>query len=542
MNYEVVVVGAGLGGLTVAALLAARGVSVCVVERASQAGGCVAAFEKFGYAFEPTAGLYSGWGRGETHARLFAELSVAPPVARRLSPAYVVRLDDGAQVRVGLQDEDEATDELRAAFPECPAPALDFYDELRRLADADDAARAQASHRRQASHNVARTRAWLRGLTGGRRDVDRMMGTAHEELNAAREELVASRLTDASPRFRRFVDAQLQLFASCASRECSLLDAARALAPVRRGLYALAGGAQSHADALVESIRRSGGTMRFDATALRLAYDAAGGVRGVELLSSETVGASRAVVSNLTAWDTYGKLVGAGRTPADVRARLKNLRAWGAYLVLVGMNEETASRLPAERMILLNDDADGESDAGSSTSHSSSTDRLSSTVRPSSTSATSLLPFDAARSMFALGVAPASEARAPEGKRAVTLAAFADAAEWFAYHEDESEHETQDARALEFWWERLHRALPQIADGAEVIETLTPRTYYEQTRRRLGSVWGLARTPESSHGTFSHRTHLPKLFMVGDTVAVANGVEAVTRCALAVADEIAPRR
>ena len=74
MTYEVVVVGAGLGGLTTAALLAARGVSVCVLEKESRAGGCAGGFEKFGYRFETTAGLYSGWGEGDTHARVFAEL------------------------------------------------------------------------------------------------------------------------------------------------------------------------------------------------------------------------------------------------------------------------------------------------------------------------------------------------------------------------------------------------------------------------------------------------------------------------------------
>ena len=52
MTYEVVVVGGGIGGLTAAALLAARGVSVCLLERASRVGGCAANFEHLDHVFE----------------------------------------------------------------------------------------------------------------------------------------------------------------------------------------------------------------------------------------------------------------------------------------------------------------------------------------------------------------------------------------------------------------------------------------------------------------------------------------------------------
>src|SRR5260370_42555424 len=94
MDYKVLVVGGGIGGLTVAALLAARGVNVCLFERQSRPGGCVVNFEHLGYAFEPTAGLYSGWEPGGTYERIFSELRVRSPDGQLLSPSYSLALPD----------------------------------------------------------------------------------------------------------------------------------------------------------------------------------------------------------------------------------------------------------------------------------------------------------------------------------------------------------------------------------------------------------------------------------------------------------------
>src|SRR3989442_11517963 len=92
MSYEVIVVGGGIGGLTTAALLAARGVSVCLLEKASQPGGCVAPFEKFGYTFESGAVLYALCLPVEIHNRIFFELPLNPPEVPPIAPSYIFRL------------------------------------------------------------------------------------------------------------------------------------------------------------------------------------------------------------------------------------------------------------------------------------------------------------------------------------------------------------------------------------------------------------------------------------------------------------------
>jgi C-3',4' desaturase CrtD len=496
MAHEVVVVGGGIGGLTVAALLAARGVDVCLLEKEPRGGGCAVSFERFGYRFEAGASLYASWRPGEIHERVFAELPVAAPEVRAALPSYVVRLPDGTDVPI-LERDEEFEEQLRRSFPECFEQAIRFYREIRPVAEALNRVARRVPDLRTAS-SLRRARAALPEAHLAARVMRGMRRTAAEYLGGV------------SDRFRRFIDVQLEIFSQRASADCSYLYAAVALELPRRGMYAIRGGASSLADVLTESIRQSGGILRFNAPALRLAYDEAGRATGVDLLSGERVEARRAVISNLTIWDTYGKLAGSSRTPESVRRRIKNLRGWGAYLLYLGLDEAVAEQLPAEHILALTDWQEGKD-------------------------------YTPEETQFMFGIAPAWDRRAPEGKRAVTVSTFTEAEQWFSFHEDESEHEAQDQAMLEGWWERIHSMMPELGAGIEVIETATPRSFYDYTRRRLGMVGGLGQ-PLDLFGmnSFTHRTPIPNLYMVGDTVFPGQGVAGVTQSALIAANEIAP--
>lgn len=497
MAYEVVVVGGGFGGLTAAALMAARGLRVCLVEKNARAGGCAAGFEKFGHSFESGAGLYAGWGPGEIHERVFQELPVASPETYPLNPSYTVRLPDQTEIAITNNDA-EFEESLRAGFPECSHAAINFYRELRPVHEA-----------------LERTLARVPDILTASR-LSRLRAAAREsiiapKILAAVTHTAAQHLEKTSARFRRFIDAQLQIFGLRESRDCAYLYAAVALSLARRGMHGINGGAAALAQSLVQSIRASGGLVRFDTTALRLAYDSSGRATGLDLLTGERIEATRAIVSNLTVWDTYGKLVSLNRTPAEIRQRLKALRGWGAYLLYLSLDEKTARKLPSHHILSLNEWQEEQ-------------------------------PYDPQSAQFMFAAAPAFDRRAPSNRRAVTVSAFTDTADWFTFHEDESEHEALDQSTLEAHWERIHRAMPELADGIEVIETATPRTFYEETRRKLGMVGGVGQSldifgPQS----FSHRTILPNLYMVGDTVFPGNGIAAVTHSALIVADEITRR-
>jgi len=351
--YDVVVVGGGIGGLTVAALLSARGLNTCLLERQSQVGGCIARVEFSGYDFEPGTGLYTSFGAGEVYDQLFSELPVAAPEVSLITSPYILRRTDRSDVTLATDD-----------------------------------------------------------------------------------------------------------------------------------LYSITGGPATLAERLAESIKQSGGNLRLNSPVLRLAYDEAGSALGVDLLSGERVFANKAIVSNLTIWDTYGKLIGLNRTPAEIKKRLSTVHGAGVYVVYAGIEESAVARLPAELMRVEDDEGE-----------------------------------------FTLAIS--SSGVAPPGKRAMTFTTRTEIDSWFAYQSSEEDYEEWDQDALEHFWNRLHAALPELGSDIEVIETANPRTYYDSTRRKLGMVLGI-----DEPVSVGHQTSAPNVFMAGDTVSSEARVNAVIESAI----------
>jgi len=464
MDCEVVVVGAGIGGLTVAALLAQRGLNVCVLERERQVGGCAAGFEKFGYTFEPGYGLFSGWRADEIHRRVFAELPVDPPEVRVCETPYLVRLPDADEIAVTSNPEEfEAS--LHRAFPECAGKAVEFYRQL------------------EETNNALR----------------------HTHAPEFPTRSVVSFLEGTSPRFRTFVDVQLQTFAQAGSAVVSQPQAALCLSAPRAGMWTMRGGAPALAESLAESIKQSGGRIRLNTPVLRLAYDSTGNAVGVDLLSGERVTARKAIVSNLTIWDTYGKLVGLNRTPSEIRSQLKTSRGWGAYMIYLGLDEPAVSSSLPDRILTVAQWQEGQ-------------------------------PYAPENNQLMFAAAPVWDPRAPKGKRAAMVHAFTDVDDWFTFHTDEAELEEQDQQQLEQSWQRLHAAIPELGSHVEVIETVTPRDYYETTRRKLGMVGGVMPSLASAQNP-KHQTSLPNLFIVSDTTSAGN-IEALTQAAWSLANKL----
>jgi len=63
-TYDVIVIGAGMGGLTAAALLAKKGFKTLLLEKEDQVGGYAVSFKRQGFLFDATGAFVGGCHEG----------------------------------------------------------------------------------------------------------------------------------------------------------------------------------------------------------------------------------------------------------------------------------------------------------------------------------------------------------------------------------------------------------------------------------------------------------------------------------------------
>ncbi len=104
-SYDAVVIGAGIGGLVAANLLARGGLSVLVVEQHYMVGGYCSIFRRDGFTFDASTHFYPMLGNPETEpGRLLVDLGVTTRWLR-MDPVDVFHFPDGSRFEVPVDFE-----------------------------------------------------------------------------------------------------------------------------------------------------------------------------------------------------------------------------------------------------------------------------------------------------------------------------------------------------------------------------------------------------------------------------------------------------
>lgn len=130
-EYDVVVIGAGVGGLTAAALLSKAGYTVCVLEKEPHAGGYLAGFRRKNFRFDTAIHWLNQCSPGGMAATIFDFLGADHPVA---IPQQRIRRYKGDSYDYLLTNNpDEFRDRLIAEYPHEREGIIRFFKAAKKL-------------------------------------------------------------------------------------------------------------------------------------------------------------------------------------------------------------------------------------------------------------------------------------------------------------------------------------------------------------------------------------------------------------------------
>ena len=118
MKYDVVIIGSGLGGLECANILARKGMSVLVLERQMQPGGCMQSYKRRGVAFDTGMHYVGGLGEGDCLYAPFKYLGLMDLPWQRLDPTGFDRVTIGEKTFRYAQGHEAFTRTLLEDFPD----------------------------------------------------------------------------------------------------------------------------------------------------------------------------------------------------------------------------------------------------------------------------------------------------------------------------------------------------------------------------------------------------------------------------------------
>jgi C-3',4' desaturase CrtD len=490
-SSRVVVIGAGIGGLTAAALLADRGYSVLVVDQAEIPGGCASTFKRRGFTFDVGATQVAGLEPGGIHTRIFETLGLGLPPSTPCDPACAVVLPGETQPIRVWRDPDRWKQERQTQFPGSE-PFWQFLNQL-----------FEASWAFQSRDPIIPPRnLWDFWQTAKALRPNTFITLPHV-LSTVGDALRRFRLEN-DRRLKTFLDLQLKLYSQVDAEETALLYAATALGVSQspQGLFHLHGSMQVLSDRIVTALKRDGGELRMRHRGERIHVErgVATGVTVQNIKTGDRVfEAADRVIANVTVQNLV-QLLGED-APMGYRKRVDKLpQSSGAFVVYLGVDAAAIPKdCPPHLQFLY--DYDG--------------------------------PIGENNSLF-VSVSQPGDGRAPTGKATITASSFTNPKLW----DQTKDYEALKKQYLEEAIARLGQYF-DLKDAIEHIEAATPRTFEQFTGRAMGIVGGIGqRVNTFGPFGFANRTPIQRLWLVGDSTHPGEGTAGVSYSALNVVQQI----
>ena len=488
-RYDVIVVGAGMGGLSAAVLLAQDGARVLLLEAMHYPGGCASSYEKFGAVFDVGATTFSGVAPTQPLAKLFRRigpfdglLEADPPMGIAMNGRLLIRHNDRERW-------------IREAEAFFGVPQRSFWESISSYSD--DAYRLMDA----VPHLPPRTLPEV--LRNLRHVHPRLLRHAPHLFRPIATHLRRHGIRDAD--VRRFIDAQLLITSQSASKDVPFLAGALGLSYPDYPVYSVRGGMIRYARFLEQRARAAGADVAFLQPVTGIARE--GGAWTVRTKRGAEVQAD-AVVTNIPVFNLPAITDGPVRdhfTRVAAGLRARDIPLWAAFTMYGLVDRGLARELPINLQVILPE-----------------------TMRQTESS-TLFLSFSH----------PDDTERAPAGTRTLTISTHVRPGLPVFRRKDDSYRQWKDDAVREILL-ALRRAVPELA-GMEFLRSQggTPHTFERYTGRADGMVGGIPlhrsvfpfRYPQSV-------TPFEGLHAIGDTFFPGQGIPGVTLGALAIHQRI----
>lgn len=137
-KYDIVIIGAGLGGLLSAVILAKEGKKVCVIERDKQIGGCLQTFSFEKKVFDSCVHYIGGLGEGHTLNKIFSYAGIMDKLQlKHYSPDAFDKIAFGEEHTAYplAQGMDNFVEQLLPYFPDEGKTLEQYIKEVRNVGD-----------------------------------------------------------------------------------------------------------------------------------------------------------------------------------------------------------------------------------------------------------------------------------------------------------------------------------------------------------------------------------------------------------------------
>jgi len=474
---KLLVIGAGIGGLTAAALLLKHGWQVTVLEAGTYPGGCAGTFTHKGYRFEAGATLAGGFNPEGPHTRVAEILGLEWPVTPITNAAWVTHLPN--QSIHQWVDPDRWQEEYLTQFPF----SARFWRKQKQLA-------------KIAWNLSTRNFPWP---PANLREAARLpLALRPETLSAA--PYLFSKVRHLLPRettpdFKAFVDGNLLISAQAVSDHADALYGASVLDLPRRGVMQVRGGMGAIAETLVEWIQANGGEVKYRQRVTNI--EAVNGRARAALTAKKMRFEADVFLANLTPWALETLLGEAAPTQLRAEAQVRP-PMWGAFVVHAAFSAQKISPAISHHQVILDVNQ----------------------------------PLGEGNSVF-ISISPQLPAGDESMVRENTaiLSTHVRVSDW--QNLSKEAYAEKKAALTEKVLNAAERVFPGFGAATSLVLTGSPRTYEFYTRRPLGMVGGFPQT--SLLTARGPQTGLRNLWLVGDSIFPGQSTAGVTLGAIRVA-------